>query len=142
MQAEPEQHAHAVTVLLDVNAKQVGQLYRDWRAVVDVVDVRAGALIADWDHATFNTPHPPTSVGGDNAAQSGAGMKFSSLYFVVVKPTASVVGFVFWDGFRLAKCFNHERHEVARRNVKALATGARGTRRSVILPRRYCSLTY
>ena len=32
VQAEPEQHAHAVTVLLDVNAKQVGQLYRDWRA--------------------------------------------------------------------------------------------------------------
>jgi hypothetical protein len=43
VQAEPEQHAHAVTVLIDVNAKQVGQLYRDWRAVVDVVDVRAGA---------------------------------------------------------------------------------------------------
>ena len=64
VQAEPEQHAHAVTILLDVNAKQVGQLYRDWRAVVDVVDVRAGAPIADWDHSTFNTPHPPASVGG------------------------------------------------------------------------------
>jgi len=70
VQAEPEEHAHAVTILLDVNAKQVGQLYRDWRAVVDVVDVRAGAPIADWDHSTFNTPHPPTSVGGDNAAQA------------------------------------------------------------------------
>ena len=70
VQAEPEQHAHEVTFLLDVNAKQVGQLYRDWRAVVDVVDVRAGAPIADWDHAIFNTPHPPTSVGGDSAAQA------------------------------------------------------------------------
>jgi acetolactate synthase small subunit len=70
VQAEPEEHAHKVTLLLDVNAKQVGQLYRDWRAVVDVMDVRAGAPIADWDHATFNTPHPPASVPGDNAARA------------------------------------------------------------------------
>ena len=70
VQAEPDEYAHKVTLLLDVNAKQVGQLYRDWRAVVDVLDVRAGAPIADWDHATFNTPHPPTSVHGDDAARA------------------------------------------------------------------------
>jgi acetolactate synthase small subunit len=70
VQAEPEEHTHKVTLLLDVNAKQVGQLYRDWRAVVDVVDVRAGAPIADWDHTIFNAPHPPASVGGDGAARA------------------------------------------------------------------------
>lgn len=70
VQAEPEEHAHKVTLLLDVSPKQVGQLYRDWRAVVDVTDVRAGAPIADWDHAACNTPHPPASVGSDGAARA------------------------------------------------------------------------
>ena len=70
VQAEPEEHTYKVTLLLDVNAKQVGQLYRDWRAVVDVVDVRAGAPIVGWDHAIFSAPHPPSSVAGDNAAQA------------------------------------------------------------------------
>jgi acetolactate synthase small subunit len=70
VQAEPEEHTHKVTLLLDVNAKQVGQLYRDWRAVVDVVDVRAGAPIADWDHAIFSAPHRPESVHGDDAARA------------------------------------------------------------------------
>jgi acetolactate synthase small subunit len=69
VQAEPEEHTDKVTLLLDVNAKQVGQLYRDWRAVVDVVDVRAGAPIADWDHTIFSAPHPPASVG-DSAARA------------------------------------------------------------------------
>ena len=40
VQAEPSEHAHKVTLLVDVNAKQVGQLCRDWRAIVDVLDVR------------------------------------------------------------------------------------------------------
>jgi len=39
VQAEPAEHKHRVTLLLDVNPKQIGQLYRDWHAVVDVVDV-------------------------------------------------------------------------------------------------------
>lgn len=70
VQAEPEEQAHKVTLLLDVNPKQVGQLYRDWRAVVDVMDVRAGAPIGDWQHGMFSTPHSPSSVPGDNAARA------------------------------------------------------------------------
>jgi len=57
---------HRVTVLLEVNVKQIGQLSRDWHAIVDVMDVRAGAptaemleLTADWAAA----PHPPASAG-------------------------------------------------------------------------------
>jgi hypothetical protein len=47
VQAEPAEHTHKLTMLLDVNAKQIGQLSRDWHAIVDVVDVRAGAPVED-----------------------------------------------------------------------------------------------
>jgi acetolactate synthase small subunit len=64
VQAEPEEHSHRVTLLMDVNAKQVGQLCRDWHAIVDVVDVRPGAAIKElWDQAHLGLPHPPESVG-------------------------------------------------------------------------------
>ena len=75
VQAEPAGHKHQVTLLLDVNPKQIGQLYRDWHAVVDVVDVRAGApskeimdLTATWAGA----PYPPASAGipGDEASRA------------------------------------------------------------------------
>jgi acetolactate synthase small subunit len=63
VQAEPAEQAHQVTLLMGVNAKQVGQLCRDWRAIVDVMDVRPGAPIKElWDHAHLAMPHPPESV--------------------------------------------------------------------------------
>ncbi len=64
VQAEPSEHAHKVTLLVDVNARQVGQLCRDWRAIVDVLDVRPGVPIKEfWDHAHVGMPRPPESVG-------------------------------------------------------------------------------
>jgi acetolactate synthase small subunit len=65
VQAEPAEHTHKVTLLLDVNPKQVGQLCRDWHAVVDVIDVRAGAPLREaFDHsaAWMPAPHPPATV--------------------------------------------------------------------------------
>jgi acetolactate synthase small subunit len=63
VQAEPTEHAHQVTLLVDINAKQMGQLCRDWRAIVDVMDVRPGAPIKElWDYAHLGIPHPPESV--------------------------------------------------------------------------------
>ncbi|HTE88043.1 MAG TPA: hypothetical protein VK639_03730 [Terriglobales bacterium] len=63
VQAEALEHTHNVTLLLDVNPKQIGQLCRDWHAIVDVTDVRAGAPVEDvidrmneW----VATPHPPS----------------------------------------------------------------------------------
>lgn len=65
VQAEPAGHAHKVSLLLELNAKQIGQLCRDWHAIADVVDVRAGAptenmmeLAEHWDAAK----HPPAAV--------------------------------------------------------------------------------
>ena len=36
---------HAVTVLLDVTHKQIGQLCREWQAIVDVIDVHSGSAL-------------------------------------------------------------------------------------------------
>jgi hypothetical protein len=44
-------------VVLDVNPKQVGQLYREWYAIADVIHVRSGAAHTEW-----TAPHPPTGV--------------------------------------------------------------------------------
>jgi acetolactate synthase small subunit len=64
VQAEPHGYSHRVSLLLEVNPKQIGQLFRDWHAIVDVVDVLAGAptddmmeLAENWDAAR----HPPAS---------------------------------------------------------------------------------
>ena len=51
-------HDHQVTLVLDVNQKQVGQLYREWYAIADVIRVSSGpAQTAEW-----NAPHPPAGV--------------------------------------------------------------------------------
>jgi acetolactate synthase small subunit len=57
VQAEPVEHTHQVTLLLEVNPKQAGQLYRDWNAVVDVIQVRAGIPLRE--QAWCVGPHPP-----------------------------------------------------------------------------------
>ena len=75
VQAEPLEHAHKVTLLLDVNPRQVAQLSRDWHAVVDVVDVRAGAPakdIAENSGAWAIAPHPPSPAVAAREAVSGA----------------------------------------------------------------------
>jgi len=77
VQAEPAEHRHRVTLLLEVNPKQVGQLYRDWHAVVDVVDVRAGAPskeLMDFTAVWATTPHPPASAEIPGRAASRAAM--------------------------------------------------------------------
>jgi acetolactate synthase small subunit len=40
VQASPSGALHSVTVALEVNSKQIGQLCRDWHAIVDVHEVR------------------------------------------------------------------------------------------------------
>lgn len=65
VQAEPAEHTHKLTLLLDVNPKQIGQLCRDWHAVVDVIDVRGGAPLKEsiaYDSAWAATPHPPAAA--------------------------------------------------------------------------------
>jgi acetolactate synthase small subunit len=67
VQAEPSGHEHKVTLLMEVNQKQVGQLSRDWYAIVDVLDVHPAIAIQEIaEHTRIArdnpavTPHPPT----------------------------------------------------------------------------------
>ena len=63
VQAAPIETGHRVTVLLDVNPKQIGQLSRDWHAIADVVDVRAGAPTQEMLELGIGwAPHPPASA--------------------------------------------------------------------------------
>ncbi|MGA9040028.1 MAG: hypothetical protein WB421_05790 [Terriglobales bacterium] len=66
VQAIPTGHEHTATLLLEVNAKQIGQLCRDWYAIVDVTDVRVGVPpkdLADLEAEWSSAPHPPSSTG-------------------------------------------------------------------------------
>jgi len=58
VEAKPAEHDHQVTLVLDVNAKQVGQLYREWYSIADVIHVGSGAAHTD----AWTSPHPPAGV--------------------------------------------------------------------------------
>lgn len=55
--AQPIEPDHQVTLILDVNQKQVGQLYREWYSIADVTHVGSGASHAEW-----SSHHPPAGV--------------------------------------------------------------------------------
>ena len=59
--AEATESGHQVTLALDVNQKQVGQLYREWYSVADVIHVGTGQAQA-WAAA-----HPPAGVAIEEA---------------------------------------------------------------------------
>lgn len=52
---------YAVTMLLEVTHKQIGQLYREWYAIVDVTEVRSSAALRDREEQSW-APHPPASA--------------------------------------------------------------------------------
>ena len=52
LQAEPSAQANTVTLMLAVNARQAGQLMRDWNAVIDVIEVLPATQ-------TTEQPKPP-----------------------------------------------------------------------------------
>ncbi len=58
---------HVVTMLLDVTQKQIGQLYREWYAIVDVTEVRSTVARSHEEAAWVS--HPPAS---ETVAQQSA----------------------------------------------------------------------
>ena len=77
VQAEPIEHTHQVTLLLEVTPKQVGQLCRDWNAVVDVIQVRAGAPLreaVESTHSWVAMPHPPLTARISDGARANAAL--------------------------------------------------------------------
>jgi len=66
-------HGHRADLLLEVNAKQIGQLCRDWHAIVDVTDVRVGSPTPEMlETIAFAGPHPPASATGQSASAAMA----------------------------------------------------------------------
>jgi len=62
-------NGYRADLLLEVTPKQIGQLCRDWYAIVDVTDVRTGVPMAD--HANtwaVDTPHPPATAMAPHGA--------------------------------------------------------------------------
>ncbi|MGA8502810.1 MAG: hypothetical protein WB683_14750 [Candidatus Sulfotelmatobacter sp.] len=58
--AEGAGQDYAVTMLLEVNPKQIGQLYREWYSIVDVVEVRSRAVLHEQEVPAWGAP-PPAS---------------------------------------------------------------------------------
>jgi acetolactate synthase small subunit len=69
--AEYAGHDHLVTLLLETPHKQIGQLYREWYAIVDVIDVRSSTALRDHEEAVW-APHPPASVAEESARAARA----------------------------------------------------------------------
>jgi acetolactate synthase small subunit len=61
VRAEAAESDHQVTLTLEVNQKQVGQLYREWYSIADVIRVGAAAA-TDW-----SSHHAPAGVTLDGS---------------------------------------------------------------------------
>ncbi len=67
-------NGYRADLLLEVTPKQIGQLCRDWYAIVDVTDVKYGTPSSELLEALVSGPHPPISAtaGGTTATAAGA----------------------------------------------------------------------
>ena len=63
---------YGVTLMLEVSHKQIGQLYREWYAIVDVIDVRSSAALREHEEEAVWAPHPPASVAEQSARAARA----------------------------------------------------------------------
>jgi acetolactate synthase regulatory subunit len=72
--ASPAGNRHRADLLLEVNAKQIGQLCRDWHAIVDVTDVRVAVPTPEMleSAAGIGGPHPPASAGANGRSANAA----------------------------------------------------------------------
>jgi acetolactate synthase regulatory subunit len=71
--AEAAAQDHGVTLQLEVTQKQVGQLCREWYAIVDVIEVRSSASLREHgDQDGAWAPHPPASASGDEPSARAA----------------------------------------------------------------------
>jgi acetolactate synthase small subunit len=69
--AEAEGQDHTVAVQLEATPKQIGQLYREWYGIVDVIDVRSS--VAPHQHADPEwAPLPPGSAVAEPPARAAS----------------------------------------------------------------------
>jgi acetolactate synthase regulatory subunit len=74
VQASADGHGHRASILLDVNTKQIGQLCRDWYAIVDVMDVNVGVPTPEMLDPVTGLPHahPPVSASASSNTATAA----------------------------------------------------------------------
>jgi acetolactate synthase small subunit len=69
--AEAAGEDHTVTVQLEATPKQIGQLYREWYGIVDVIEVRSS--VAQHQHAEPEwAPLPPGSAVAEPPARAAS----------------------------------------------------------------------
>jgi acetolactate synthase regulatory subunit len=66
----PDGQTAKVTLLLNVSPKQIGQLRRDWLAVVDVQDVRVTPIGTLVHHEWTGPVRPSSSTATEQAARA------------------------------------------------------------------------
>lgn len=67
VQAEPAGDAYQVTLLVEAPVKQMLQMCRDWRVIVDVLEVEQPVEVRNLDEALANLAALPSS-GAERAA--------------------------------------------------------------------------
>ena len=74
VQAQAAERDHSVSLVLEVNAKQMGQLYREWYSIVDVTDVGSSAALREQGDGgpTWAGPHPPAAEGANGQSPRAA----------------------------------------------------------------------
>jgi acetolactate synthase small subunit len=68
--AEAAGQDYAVTMLLDVTKKQIGQLYREWYAIVDVIEVRSRAVLHEQEEPAWGPHRPASSNVADQSSRA------------------------------------------------------------------------
>jgi acetolactate synthase small subunit len=70
--AEEADHDHAVTLLLEANHKQSGQLFREWYSIVDVIHVNSSPDWREHEAAAWASRPPRSDNTGARAASGSA----------------------------------------------------------------------
>jgi len=69
--AEAAGQDHAVTVQLEATPKQIGQLYREWYGIVDVIEVCSGVALHQHGEPEW-VPLPPGSAAAEPPARAAS----------------------------------------------------------------------
>ena len=67
--AEYAGHDYVVTLLLEVTHNQIGQLYREWHSIVNVIEVGSSATMLNHAEGAW-APQPPAPANTAEAARA------------------------------------------------------------------------
>jgi acetolactate synthase small subunit len=68
--AEYADHDHGVTMMLHVSQKQIGQLYREWHSIVDVINVHSSPALREREASVWTTRGPVSMTEASRAVMA------------------------------------------------------------------------